>query len=81
MSGSTRGKHALLFLDPIRTYLGGIPMKRPSGKRKRRNVPAELQKNFTGCVDDVRFHGYQLHYNGSKDFAIALATGKKINDR
>jgi hypothetical protein len=78
--GSTHGRHTLLILDPIRTYLGGIPLdpKASSKRRQRRDqrIPTDLQKNFTGCIDDIRFHGYQLHFNGTQDFAIAFATGK-----
>ncbi|XP_048576726.1 protocadherin-like protein isoform X2 [Nematostella vectensis] len=76
---STRGNHSLIMLDPIMTFVGGLPRgvhaSVTTRRLRRRNRSTSRDNDFIGCIDDLLFHGYRLHHNGTKAFATAISKG------
>jgi len=63
-------EHTLFFLDPTRTFIGGL--NSPTLSRRRR----DKKKDFVGCINDVRFNGHLLHYfNGTSNIGNAWSIG------
>ena len=58
-------------MDPTRNFIGGVPPSSTSSHR-----PADIGKDFVGCINDVRFNGHLLYYyNGANALGNALSVG------
>ena len=71
----SRGQHTLFTVDPIRTYVGGLPRNMRTSTWVQRKTDAV--KDFIGCLNDVRYNGYSLHHKGSKDIGRAKSRGEE----